>query len=152
VRTEKFSFVSKLIDAEFPAYERLIPPAMPNTATVERDVLLQALTRLKAVSEDRSAVGLVWDVDTTELRLLLLRERDVSASETVAGEFAGAARIAVSLPQLLELCEELANNKTLLLECNGLGAIRITSPDDDGMLVLQMPLRWAIDESNAEAA
>jgi DNA polymerase III subunit beta len=153
VRTEKFSFISKLIDGEFPAYESLIPPArLPNTATVERDVLLRALARLKAVSEDRSAVGLVWDAGATALRLPLLRERDVVGAEDVAGEFTGSARVAVSLSQLHEICEEFANNKTLLLECNGLGAIRITSPDDDGMLVLQMPLRWAIDEIDAEAA
>ena len=87
VRTEKFTLISKLIDGSFPEYERLIPQAtLPNTATLERDALMQALARLKAVSESGSAVGLVWDAGATELRLPLLRERDVSASETVTGE------------------------------------------------------------------
>jgi DNA polymerase III subunit beta len=150
VRAEKFSFVSKLIDGNFPGYEALIPPArMPNTATLERDVLLQALTRLKAVSEDRPAVGLIWDVDATELRLPLLRERDVTATEDVAGEFAGSARVAVSLAMMLELCEEMAG-ENLLLECDGMGAIRVSAPDDAGMLILQMPLRFAIDEDEAD--
>ena len=88
----------------------------------------------------------------TEMHLPLLRERDVAATEAVAGEFTGSARVAVSLRQLLELCEELADSETLLLECDGMGAIRVTTPSDDGVLVLQMPLRWAVDEGDAEAA
>lgn len=151
--TDKFSFISKLIDGEFPAYERLIPPErLLNTAVIERNAMVQALTRLKAVSEHGAAIGLVWDSGATEMHLPLLRERDVAATEAVAGEFTGSARVAVSLRQLLELCEELADSETLLLECDGMGAIRVTTPSDDGVLVLQMPLRWAVDEGDAEAA
>jgi DNA polymerase III subunit beta len=149
-RTQKFNFVSKLIDSDFPVYERLIPSdRLLNSAAVERGALVQALTRLKAVSEDRAAVGLVWDSGATELRLPLLRERNVAATEELAGEFTGSARVAVSLPQLLELCEEMIG-KNLLVEVDGLGAIRITSSDDDSVLILQMPLRVAIDEFEEE--
>jgi DNA polymerase III subunit beta len=158
VRMEKFSFVSKLIDSDFPSYERLIPPdRLPNIATIERVALVQALTRLKAVGEARSAIGLVWDSGATEMRVPLIRERDSrerdcqAAVEELPGDLTGSARVAVSLPQLLELCEEMTG-ENLLIECDGLGAIRVTSPDDESVLILQMPLRVAIDEEEGVAA
>ena len=139
--------------ASFRSYERLIPPdRLPNTATIERDALVQALVRLKAVSADGCGRRAWYGMPAQPSCAFRFFASAMSAPQkTSRGSLAGSARVAVSLAMMLELCEEL-DSETLLLECDGLGAIRVTAPDDAGMLILQMPLRWSVDEINAEAA
>jgi DNA polymerase-3 subunit beta len=148
VRTDKFSFISRLIDSEYPAFERVIPPAKrPNTAALDRAAMAQALARLRAAGEAGAAVALIWDPGATELRIPLIRNHSVTATETITSETAGSAQVAVSLAQLLELFEELTDAEKLLIECDKPGdPIRISIIDDDTAMAVQMPLRWTISE------
>ncbi|HET9024318.1 MAG TPA: DNA polymerase III subunit beta [Burkholderiaceae bacterium] len=47
-------FVTRVIDAQFPRYERVVPPDGDNVADIERDVLVGALRRVMLVATDTS--------------------------------------------------------------------------------------------------
>ena len=51
VEASHFVFVSKLIDADFPNYTRVVPKPSSSTVTVDRIELLRALNRVAAVAE-----------------------------------------------------------------------------------------------------
>ena len=52
ITSTKFTFISKLIDAEYPAYERLVSASTDNTAILDRAALVQAVARIAAVVSD----------------------------------------------------------------------------------------------------
>jgi hypothetical protein len=63
ITSTKFTFIGKLIDAEYPAYERLVLASTDNTAIVDRVALAQAVARIAAVTSDDGRlplVGLTW--------------------------------------------------------------------------------------------
>jgi DNA polymerase III subunit beta len=56
METPSITFITKLIDAEFPAYEAVIPKASKNTVVCGSGDLVAALKRLEAVAADNSAL------------------------------------------------------------------------------------------------
>jgi DNA polymerase-3 subunit beta len=50
IQTDQFDFSTKLIDADYPAYERLVPDTSDHTVIVDRAALIAALARLDAVA------------------------------------------------------------------------------------------------------
>ena len=69
-----FILTSKLIDATYPDYARVIPATPANSATVDHADLVAALARLDAVAEHetkgcRISSGFAWDPAEPVLRL-----------------------------------------------------------------------------------
>ena len=56
-----------LIEGEFPPYERLIPQAQPNRLTVGREVLLEAVRRVKLLAREATPLRLAMSSDGLEL-------------------------------------------------------------------------------------
>lgn len=54
---------TRLIDAEFPNYRQLIPGSHPNTLTVEREPLLEAIRRVKILAKDATPIRLQISAD-----------------------------------------------------------------------------------------
>jgi DNA polymerase-3 subunit beta len=152
VEAARFAFVSKLIDAEFPAYQRLIPQqSSGNVVTVARSELALALDRVAAVIDPSvkamRTVGLQWAPDDPALRLCV-PGHDL-ADDIVDAEVAGSGRLAVQIRHLRELLDELAGERIRLDTSGGGIAIVITDPDDPDVLVAQMPCRWSEQSSQA---
>jgi DNA polymerase-3 subunit beta len=104
VEAARFAFVSKLIDTEFPAYQRLIPQqSSGNVVTVARAELALALDRVAAVIDPglMRVVGLQWAPDDPVLRLCV-PEHDL-ADDIVDAEVEGAGKTAVQIRHLQEL-------------------------------------------------
>jgi hypothetical protein len=83
-----------------------------------------------------------WTTGAGDIKLSLPRQRD-AALEPISAETTGTARVGVSLDALVEIVNELRGER-LMFEVNGKGAVRITVPGNDNVMVLQMP--WRIDE------
>ena len=58
---------TRLIEGEFPNYRQLIPASHPNTLTVEREPLLEAIRRVKILARDATPVRLQMGGDTLRL-------------------------------------------------------------------------------------
>jgi DNA polymerase-3 subunit beta len=138
ISSAKTSFVSKLIDATFPDYGRVIPQPSGNSVIVDRDELLLALTRASAVIEREHVIGLDWNTDEPALRLFY---GDI-IDDAVAAESAGAGTTGMQIALLTEILENALTGERVKLDTlNGQGAMLITDPDDAGLLALQMPCR-----------
>src|SRR3990167_9769405 len=53
VNSSEFIFTSKLINAQYPDYDKLIPRAIANTALASREALKHALTRASILSNEK---------------------------------------------------------------------------------------------------
>jgi DNA polymerase-3 subunit beta len=95
-----FELTTSMIDATYPAYQRVIPAASSNTARCVRSELLNALLRLEAVATGGSIplVALAW-ADGGPLRLFLARQ-PLDAADAISADAHGSARVALALPQL----------------------------------------------------
>ena len=78
---------TRLIEGEFPNYRQLIPPSHPNTLTVEREPLLEAIRRVKILAKDATPVKLQMGGDT--LKLTAITQDVGNASEELDALFVG---------------------------------------------------------------
>jgi DNA polymerase III subunit beta len=136
--------VSKLIDATFPDYARLLPATSNNSVTVEAEALLSAARRLNAILEagakDR-AVGLSWD--DGKFSVSLPREDDAGVEEVEPIAIFGSGRVAVQAHYLIEQIEALDGETVVIDHASAAAPISITRPDEPATITISMPLRWA---------
>jgi DNA polymerase-3 subunit beta len=144
-----FEFTTGLVDAVYPDYARVLPKATPNVLSCVRADLTAALSRLSAVADGEPPllVALAWG-DGGPLRVFLPRQPG-DADDVIEAEAGGAAKIALSLPQLTDMIGNF--------DCD---RIRLAA-DGDGPLVLRgereklgvlMSCRWNFNNEKEVAA
>jgi DNA polymerase-3 subunit beta len=147
-----FTFVSKLIDAAYPDYQRIIPKLLESHVTVNRRELAQALERLTAVVDDgikvAAIVGIMWNGG--ELRLTLPRQGD-AVDDSIDAESNGTCQIAIPLGQLAELVDEFKGQNLRMYVGGAREPMLVIDPHDAGVLVLQMPMAWTFTDAAAAA-
>ena len=147
--------ISKLIDATYPDYARVMPEVSDNIATVDTAALLGAVNRLDAIIEPRAkerAVGLSWS--DGEFAVRLAYEDDDGIEEIEPISVSGSGHVAVQIHYLIEQIEAL-DGQTMTIDHGAPSApIRITRPDETTTMVI-MPMRWpprtAVEASASEA-
>jgi DNA polymerase-3 subunit beta len=139
-----FEFITGLVDAKYPDYERVLPRASTNVALCRRSDLIGALARLDAVANvEPPLVALSW-VDGGPLILSLPRQPG-DATDFVAAEAKGAARIALSIPQLTAMVANFSSDRLHLEASGGYGPLALRGERNKfGVL---MGCRWNFDES-----
>jgi DNA polymerase III subunit beta len=119
VNCEGFTFVSKLIDFEFPDVRRVIPPPSSNWVTCGRELLIDAVAALGAVSTITEAPLLVLCFDgAPQLDIYLTREPD-RGSDHIYAETSGAGQAVVQLAYLLDLLREIRGERVRLEATEG---------------------------------
>jgi DNA polymerase-3 subunit beta len=93
IKAENKVFRSKLVDATYVDYARVIPAGSGNTAELSRAALIAALGRLEAVGSGSSRVGIIWGGGNSFISLCL-PECDGVAQDEVDAVTAGEMRIA----------------------------------------------------------
>jgi DNA polymerase-3 subunit beta len=147
VTAPSFEFVTQLVDGVYPDVTRVIPAATSNVVTCARADLTAALIRAAAVADGEQPLGaLAWD-DGGPLRIFLPRQPN-DVVDCIVAEAIGAARLALSLPQLAAMIGNF--------DCD---QIRLAA-DGDGPLVLRgdgeklgvlMGCRWNFNEGTKES-
>jgi DNA polymerase-3 subunit beta len=147
-----FTFTSKLIDAEYPSYERVVPAPSGNSVIVSRADLALALERIEAVAPEaktKPTAGLVWKAGDPALRIVVPGWPDL-ADDLIEAEVSGAGRAAFQIRHGLELLEALKGDRVRIdNNADSRNPIRITDPDDPNFLVIQMPCTWSVETSQA---
>ena len=151
VETTTFTFMSKLVDADFPTYEYILAPLSGNAITVERKSLMRSVARIAAVADPQvkaPLVGLSWQPDEPLLRVCLAGWPD-AAADVIAAETSGTGRVALRISQFVELLDEIQGQRVHLDTNGNPGPVLVTDLDDPDYLAVQTPCSWPFEKSRA---
>ena len=129
-----------LIEGEFPPYERLIPQAQPNRLTVGREVLLEAVRRVKLLAREATPVRLAMSAEGLELVAIT---QDVGqAHEALDAKFEGTELTVAFNPEYLVQGIEVAPGDEVTVETvDALKPALLRCADHPDFLYLLMPVR-----------
>jgi DNA polymerase-3 subunit beta len=129
-----------LIEGEFPPYERLIPQAQPNRLTVGRELLLEAVRRVKLLAREATPVRLAMSNDGLELVAVT---QDVGqAHESLDAKFEGTDLTVAFNPEYLVQGIEVAPGDEVTIETvDALKPALLRVPEHPEFLYLLMPVR-----------
>ena len=144
-----FRFVGKLIDGTFPDYKRIIPPHTTDGAIiVDRNELIGAIARLRALADAKAPIGLQWSCGSA-LQLCLADHPGVAEDEIAAtSPPTGTGRIAIAANFLTEQLNALASvNVRLYPNGTPAGPLVVTDPDNPHYLGLVSPIQWPLNQT-----
>jgi DNA polymerase-3 subunit beta len=131
---------TRLIEGEFPNYRQLIPQSHPNTLTVDRDALLEAIRRVKILARDATPVRLQISADG--LKLTAITQDVGNASEELDASAEGADLTVAFNPDYLAAgVEALDTQQITLSTIDGLKPAVVRGVDSADYLYLLMPVR-----------
>jgi DNA polymerase-3 subunit beta len=129
-----------LIEGEFPPYERLIPQAQPNRLTVGREVLLEAVRRVKLLAREATPVRLA--MSSEGLELVAVTQDVGQAHESLDAKFEGSDLTVAFNPEYLVQGIEVAPGDEITVETvDALKPALLRVPDHPEFLYLLMPVR-----------
>ncbi len=131
---------TRLIEGEFPNYRGLIPASHPNRLTVGRELLLDAVRRVRLMARESTPVRMVMKPDALEL---LAVTQDVGqAHEELDASFDGTELTVAFNPEfLIQGAEVTAGDEITLETIDALKPALLRSPDSPDFLYLLMPVR-----------
>jgi DNA polymerase III subunit beta len=131
---------TRLIEGEFPNYRQLIPASHPNTLTVEREPLLEAIRRVKILARDATPVRLQMGGDT--LRLTAITQDVGNASEELDATYEGTELTVAFNPEYFASGVEACSSDSITLSTlDSLKPAVVRGVGDDDYLYLLMPVR-----------
>lgn len=139
-----FTFTSKLINAQYPDYDKLIPKNGSNIATANRELLKQALTRASILSNEKFR-GIRLQMEPDSLRIVANNPEQEEAEELVQLEYQGSGvEIGFNVAYLLDVVSTLAsdNIRWSFNDPNG-GVLLEAAENEDNEISLYvvMPMR-----------
>lgn len=141
-QTERVTLVSRLIDGQFPKYERVIPASCSRRLTVQRDELLSALRRARIVARDATARDRVVFQASGESLLLSAEGEGGRAHEEIEVIREGdEISIAFNATYLLEVLGVLECQGIFLEMSEPLSPAVVRPVDGDDYLMVVMPMQ-----------
>lgn len=135
------TLTSRLIEGEFPNYRQLIPHDYPNRLKVGREVLLDALRRVKLLAKDPSTpVRIALHPDSIELTVVTA---DLgSAVEDLDAKYEGMEMtVAFNPAYLIDGVEAISTDEVVLDAMDALKPATLRPSEGDDYLYLLMPVR-----------
>ncbi len=135
------TIITRLIDGEFPDYQRVLPKVAGKHVSVERHALMGALKRVSLLISDRSR-GVRFGFSPGLLELSVSSSDLGEAREEIEIDYKGDVfHAGFNARYFLDVLSALADEK-VLLELNGeVGPCVVHSPTDPGFLSIVMPMR-----------
>ena len=131
---------TRLIEGEFPNYRQLIPASHPNTLTVEREPLLEAIRRVKILAKDATPVRLQLGGET--LRLTAITQDVGNASEELDAQYDGSELTVAFNPDYLAAGVEACSGDAVTLSTmDALKPAVVRGVGHEDYLYLLMPVR-----------
>jgi DNA polymerase-3 subunit beta len=141
VASEIFTFTSKLINAQYPDYDKLIPRSVEHTAIASREVLKQALTRASILSNEKFR-GIRLHLDRDLLKIVANNPEQEEAEELIQLDYQGIGmEIGFNVSYLLDVVSTIASENIRWSFTDPNGGVLIESSDKDDSLYVVMPMR-----------
>jgi DNA polymerase-3 subunit beta len=141
VASSDFTFTSKLISAQYPDYEKLIPRQIANTAIANREMLKQALSRASILSNEKFR-GVRLQLEQENLRIVANNPEQEEAEEMIQLEYKGnGMEIGFNVAYLLDVVSTIATDFIHWSFNDPNGGVLIEPSEKDGSLYVVMPMR-----------
>lgn len=139
--TPEFIFTSKLINAQYPDYDKLIPRNVENTAIAGRETLKQALVRASILSNEKFR-GIRLHLDENQLRIVANNPEQEEAEEVVSLEYQGnGLEIGFNAAYLLDAVSAIASDNVRWSFNDPNSGVLIEPADISDCLYVVMPMR-----------
>lgn len=132
---------SRLIEGQFPPYRPLIPDNYPNRLVIDRDVLLEAVRRVKLLVKDvTTPVRLALRSDSVELTVV---SQEVGhATEEVEAKYEGESIVVAFNPSyLIDGLEAVPSGDVIIESVHPLKPVTLKAGEQEDFLYLLMPVR-----------
>jgi DNA polymerase-3 subunit beta len=140
VVTNDFIFTTKLINAQYPDYNRLIP-AGTTVAIAERDAIKQALTRTAILSNEKFR-GVRFQLEPTLLRISANNSDQEHAEEALSLTYNGAnMEIGFNVAYLLDVVSSISSKFIHCAFTDPNNGVLIKPEEDEESLYVVMPMR-----------
>jgi len=141
--TDEYIFTSKLISAQYPDYNRLIPQGK-EVAVGDRESIKQALTRASILSSEKFR-GVRFQLDAGSLRITANNADQEHAEEAVALEYAGSSmEIGFNVAYLLDIVPVIVSKMLRFVFSDPNSGVLVEGADNDQnmhCLYVIMPMR-----------
>lgn len=138
--TDDYIFTTKLINAQYPDYNRLIP-AGTAVAVGERDAIKQALTRTAILSNEKFR-GVRFQLEPSKLRISANNSDQEHAEEDVALQYHGdKMEIGFNVSYLLDVVSSISSKMVHCAFTDPNNGVLIKPADDDDSIYVVMPMR-----------
>lgn len=126
--SDDFAFTSKLVEARFPDYQRVIPKSGDKTILIDRDTLKQALLRTAILCHDKVR-GVRFELNAGNLKLLVNNPEHEAAEEEMDVSYSGdSLDIGFNITYLLDVLNVVKP-----------GQVRLTLADTGSSMVIHEP-------------
>ncbi len=137
-------FVSKLINADFPPYERVIPSATAIPLAVDAKDIDAAFTRLAAASDGKGSplVRLRWDDESQSIDIDL-RTPAATGAEQIDCDSPGrpAGEVGMRMEDITRVIEGMNCTRVRIMPDGPGDPVRFENPDDADAIGVVMPVR-----------
>ena len=146
VVTTDFTFTSKLINAQYPDYDKLIPRNIENTAIASREALKQALARASILSNEKFR-GIRLQLDKDLLRIVANNPEQEEAEELIYLDYQGnGMEIGFNVAYLLDVVSTIASENIRWSFSDPNAGVLIEADEGEGSrnsgsLYVVMPMR-----------
>lgn len=141
-RVRNIEITTRLIEGEFPNYEQLIPSGYPNHLRVHRDVLSEAVKRVRLVGAGRDNAPMRLTMNPAGLELAVVAQDVGEGHETVDAKFEGTDLTIAFNPEYLLDGVQAANTTEVVIESiDPLKPATLRAVDNNDFLYLLMPMR-----------
>jgi DNA polymerase III subunit beta len=142
-RTERVTLISRLIEGQFPRYERVIPAGHTRRLTIQRDEFLSALRRARIVARDASAKDRIVVATEGENLVITAEAGDLGQAreEIEVAREGDDISIAFNVNYLLEVLGVLDTEGIFLELTEPLSPGVVRPVDGDDYLMVVMPMQ-----------
>ncbi|MGF1546967.1 MAG: DNA polymerase III subunit beta [Thiotrichales bacterium] len=141
VESPTIEFTSKLIDARFPDYERVIPIDLPHRLTVEKKLLKDALQRVSILSNERYR-GVRLALCDNQAKLEANNTEQEQAEETLLVDYQGESmEVGFNVHYLLDVLNVVEADEVIIDLKDPSSSILVSDPAAKGSRYVIMPMR-----------
>jgi DNA polymerase III subunit beta len=134
--------ISKLIDATFPDYQRVIPARGDHIATISTDALAKAVDRVSTVLAEKTKAVKFALADGKLTLITVDRETAGTATEELTADYAATAmETGFNAKYVLDMIAQIGGKSMRLVLIDGTSPARFEDADDDKAIHVIMPMR-----------
>lgn len=141
VDANSFTFISKLIDENFPDYETVIPPQGDKVVTIDKDILKRALVRTSILSNEKHR-GIRLQLNQNLLKIMANNPEQEEAEEELDINYSeGDLEIGFNVDYLIDVLDVIIDQKVMLSFTDPNSSLLIKAAEEDHALYVIMPMK-----------